>query len=254
MTTIIMTMGYCLSIETSSAYLGLALFSFNVRTGARRLIKSHFSPGLSQQSEHLIPVLDKMLKEARLKKAQLSLVSVDIGPGSFTGVRVGVATARALGQGLKVPVVGVSSLEALAREAELGGRKKTLILACIPALAGELYYAGYRAGPSAKMLQSVIPPTWKKEDEFRHLLAGLVSSQRKNPIVVLSNRQEGNTVAGRWGDVEWRNVPAAPHPVKIAEIGIQKFAARPTPKTFSYHRVVPLYLQPSWAEKERGEK
>src|SRR5690606_31255363 len=68
-------------------------------------------------AEHLIGVIDKALKQADLAYAQVDAIAVSVGPGSFTGVRVGVSTARGLALALSVPPIGVTTLEALAAQA-----------------------------------------------------------------------------------------------------------------------------------------
>ena len=72
------------------------------------------------------------------------LVAVDVGPGLFTGLRVGVATAKAIAFGLRVPMIGVSSLDLLAFPVRFSNR---LIVTAIDARRGELYYAFYRQVP-----------------------------------------------------------------------------------------------------------
>lgn len=67
-------------------------------------------------AEHLMDVIGEALRKAGLDYADLGMVAVCVGPGSFTGVRVGVAAARGLALAMKVPVVGVTSIEALAAE------------------------------------------------------------------------------------------------------------------------------------------
>lgn len=66
------------------------------------------------QAEHLMPLLEDMLREAGLGWHDLSRIAVGTGPGNFTGVRIAVAAARGLALGLGVPAVGVTRLEALA--------------------------------------------------------------------------------------------------------------------------------------------
>lgn len=63
------------------------------------------------QSKELLPEIDKLLKKQRLKPERLKGVVVNIGPGSFTGLRVGVTIANGFGYGLKLPVVGMSEFE-----------------------------------------------------------------------------------------------------------------------------------------------
>ncbi|MBU2595703.1 tRNA (adenosine(37)-N6)-threonylcarbamoyltransferase complex dimerization subunit type 1 TsaB [Patescibacteria group bacterium] len=65
----------------------------------------------THQSEELLPAIDKLLKQNKVKTENLGLVVVNIGPGSFTSTRVGVATANALSFGLGIPVVGVKDGE-----------------------------------------------------------------------------------------------------------------------------------------------
>lgn len=66
------------------------------------------------QAERLIPLLEELLAEAGLGWSDLSLLAVGTGPGNFTGVRISVAAARGLALALKIPAIGVTSLEALA--------------------------------------------------------------------------------------------------------------------------------------------
>ncbi|TSC91481.1 MAG: putative protease [Candidatus Berkelbacteria bacterium Licking1014_96] len=65
----------------------------------------------THQSEELLPAIDKLLKKNKVKTEDLGLIVVNIGPGSFTGTRVGVATANALSFGLDIPVIGVKGRE-----------------------------------------------------------------------------------------------------------------------------------------------
>jgi len=68
-------------------------------------------------AEHLMAVIAEALKNAGLSYRDLGAVAVSVGPGSFTGVRVGVSAARGLALALKIPAIGVTTLEALAAQA-----------------------------------------------------------------------------------------------------------------------------------------
>jgi tRNA threonylcarbamoyl adenosine modification protein YeaZ len=63
----------------------------------------------THQSEELLPAIDKLLKQSKIKTENLGLIIVCIGPGSFTGIRVGVATANAMAFGLDVPIIGIKA-------------------------------------------------------------------------------------------------------------------------------------------------
>ena len=71
-------------------------------------------------AEHLMAVIDEALKAGGTDYAGLGAVAVSVGPGSFTGLRVGVSAARGLALALKIPAIGVTTLEALAAEASGG--------------------------------------------------------------------------------------------------------------------------------------
>lgn len=96
-------------------------------------------------AEHLMGVIAEALSAAGATYADLDAVAVAVGPGSFTGIRVGVATARGLALALKVPSTGVTTLDALAEEARDRFPDRE-IMAVIDARREQLYLARY--GPA----------------------------------------------------------------------------------------------------------
>lgn len=78
-------------------------------------------------SENLMPIVDQILSKNHLKLSDLSFISCCTGPGSFTGIRIGIATVKAMAEVAGIPVVGVTSLEALARIDESEKTKIVLI-------------------------------------------------------------------------------------------------------------------------------
>jgi tRNA threonylcarbamoyladenosine biosynthesis protein TsaB len=107
-----------------------------------------------RHAERLQPLLEQALSDAGIGWDGVARICVGTGPGGFTGLRLGVSTARALAQGRGLPVVGVSSLEALARGVEqVAGHELEApghpdphgpVLAVIDARRGEVFVAGYR--------------------------------------------------------------------------------------------------------------
>src|SRR5262249_5846266 len=156
----------------------------------------------------------------------LSLIAVNAGPGSFTGVRVGLATARTLAQGLNIPLAGVCGLEAMAWAATISSPPREgsgeIIVSHLPALEGEVYFAAYRR--TGDRLKEIIVPLWTTHNEMQKRIKNL-----KNAFPVSQ----------------------PPHPDTVAELGIAKYSAAPTSPRFYWENVVPMYLQPSWAERKK---
>ena len=93
-------------------------------------------------ANRLLGAAEAALEQAGLGWEEVDRIAVGVGPGSFTGLRIGIATGRALAQARGLPLVGVSSLEALA----LGARDAELVLAVLDARRGEAFAAAWRGG------------------------------------------------------------------------------------------------------------
>lgn len=97
-----------LAIDTSSVVATCALWEEG------RLINERVSNSKMTHSQTLMPMIESMMKESELEIESVDYFAVVTGPGSFTGLRIGVATAKALAHVLQKPVVGVPAMEALA--------------------------------------------------------------------------------------------------------------------------------------------
>lgn len=95
--------------------------------------------------EQLAPVLAAMITEAGVTMPELTGIVVGVGPGPFTGLRVGIATARILGSVLGIPVRGVCSLDVLAAQWQRTGRVDGDFLIATDARRNEVYWAQYDA-------------------------------------------------------------------------------------------------------------
>jgi tRNA threonylcarbamoyladenosine biosynthesis protein TsaB len=127
-----------LGIETATLQAGCAL------GGHEGVLASAQSSKGKRHAENLAPAIRFICGQAQVSLDEIGLVAVDVGPGLFTGLRVGVATAKALAFALRVPMIGVSSLDLLAFPVRFSHR---LIVATVDARRGELYYAFYRQVP-----------------------------------------------------------------------------------------------------------
>lgn len=106
-------------------------------------------------AQEILGMVDRILAQGGVTLANLSGIAAGIGPGSFTGVRVSVAVAQGLAFGAGLPVIPVSSLEALAAEAI--GRGAERVLACLDARMGEVYW-GCFAAEATGLLRALGPP------------------------------------------------------------------------------------------------
>jgi tRNA threonylcarbamoyladenosine biosynthesis protein TsaB len=107
----------------------------------------------ASHGETLLPQLARALEHARLTLAEIDLFAVGIGPGSFTGVRIGVATAKGLALAEQKPLVGVTSLRVLAR----GMVAERIRAVAVDAHKGEVYAALYELDESGDLVELLAP-------------------------------------------------------------------------------------------------
>jgi tRNA threonylcarbamoyladenosine biosynthesis protein TsaB len=138
-----------LAIDTSTDVAGVALCdgpSCVARSPSATDLGSLARPG--QHGERLLGLIDGVLTRAGWQKRDLELVACSVGPGSFTGVRVGVATAKGIALALGLPIVGVGSLEVMAH-AHFAGQDAPdadeAAVALLDARKGEVFWAAYAA-------------------------------------------------------------------------------------------------------------
>ncbi len=94
-------------------------------------------------SELIIPLLEDQIKKAQILYKDFDLIGISRGPGSYTGVRVGIAVAKGLSLSLKIPIVGISSLQILAYEASINSDNQRNIIAINKARGDELYFQDF---------------------------------------------------------------------------------------------------------------
>ncbi len=120
-----------LALDTSTEYCSVALWWDGEVISRSELVRQ-------KHSEMLMPMLDKLLREAGVKISHLDGIAFGMGPGSFTGVRIACGVTQGLALGANLPVVGVCTLEALAE-----GVGKPRVIAALDARMGEVYHAAY---------------------------------------------------------------------------------------------------------------
>jgi len=121
-----------LAIESSAKAV-----SASVCEEGKIIAQSYQNNGLTH-SRTLLPLVEDMLKNAEIKLSDIGLIAVAKGPGSFTGIRIGVAVAKGLSWASEIPAVGVSTLEAMARQLEFA---EGVICPVMDARRSEVYNA-----------------------------------------------------------------------------------------------------------------
>jgi tRNA threonylcarbamoyladenosine biosynthesis protein TsaB len=167
-----------LGLDTATHATVLAL-----RLSDGRTLQAHDDPDPGDHPGHATRLLDLargLLAEADVAWSEIGRIAVGVGPGTFTGLRVGVATARGLAQSLSTQLVGVSSLQALAvagladgaGTGEDGSSLADVVLAVIDARRGEVFAAAYeRDGDAHAPRQLTVPRALAPQE-----LGGVVAS------------------------------------------------------------------------------
>lgn len=149
-----------LALDTAMAACSVAVWRDGTTLAARR---EEMARG---QAEALVPMIRDVMAEAAVAWADLDRVAVTVGPGSFTGLRVGLATARALTVAAGTPVVGVTTTEALAAAVAPASRVGRRVLAAVDSKRADLFLQWFDAD-----LTPLGPPCSEEPEAVRARLA-----------------------------------------------------------------------------------
>ena len=144
-----------LALDTSTPTGSIALGG--VRSGAGEGIHEVQLPVQAVRSESVLPAIDRLVRSAQCRPAEISRIVVGSGPGSFTGVRISAALAKGIRAALGAELHAWSSLAAIA----VGSGESDLVSAAIDARRGQVYAAGYeieRNGSSIVRMESCFGP------------------------------------------------------------------------------------------------
>lgn len=135
-----------LALDASSSACSAALLRRQIGEDDQLISRFEFTP--REHTRRLLPMVDEVLAEAGIVPAELDAVAYGHGPGSFTGLRIAAGVAQGLAFGLERPLIGISTLEALA----LGAYRRhgfQYLLTVLDARMGELYAAAWQCGGAA---------------------------------------------------------------------------------------------------------
>lgn len=233
-----------LAIETATRAATVA-----VASGPRTLQETVGQPTTAM----LVPAIHGLLDSLGLSVKQLHAVAVDIGPGSFTGLRVGIAFAKTLAFAAEIPLVTVSSLELIASQAagslrEAGDTRGDRLMALMDAQRGQFFAAGFQRQDPSQSGDGVsssgvcglfAAEIYEAEQIAKRIADGWIWA---GPT---SRRLEQAAAAGRWND-QLRTV-VAPEARHLADLAVRRAAIGDTDPLSAAQ---PMYLRPSAAEEK----
>jgi tRNA threonylcarbamoyladenosine biosynthesis protein TsaB len=181
-----------LAVETATGCQSVALMD------GPKVLARRDRDAAGHHAKYLVPTIDVVLKAAECQLADVQALAVSIGPGSFTGLRVGLATMMGVRMVAKVPLAAVPTLEAMAWN--LRGSKE-LLCPVLKSRTGEVYWAFYQwqdtglikigeeqVGPLEKLAHAITQPTviygegWQaNRDELRRLFNSLQVPIQEGP-------------------------------------------------------------------------
>lgn len=221
-----------LAVDTSTDVAGVALAHQDM------IIGEITWTGRATHSSLLFPPTERLLQSAGVKPGDIEAVAVAIGPGSFSGLRVGISAAMGLSMALDIPIAGVGTLDII------GWQVSALspdVVAVLPAGRGQVYCAVFEGrGPSWRTVQ---PPQILSLDAAAISVGGALLAGEAAPAVAQAARERGD---------EPQVAPAAwnfRRPGFLAELGRLYFQSGGSDQR---NQLEPLYLRRSAAEEKRA--
>lgn len=227
-----------LALETSAKACSAAV------TEDGRVAASAFQCTGLTHSRTLMPMVEAMLKNAELTVAECDAVAVAAGPGSFTGIRIGVSAAKGLSFASGKPAVGVSTLEAMACSAAC---MEGLLICVMDARRQQVYNAVFRA--EGDRLSRLTPD---RPIGLSALLEELKNSEKRKIIV-----GDGALLCYNYFlEHQTPCILAPPHLLQQNAVGVA-LAAEPAVRegrVQSAQELAPVYLRPAQAERLRNQR
>jgi tRNA threonylcarbamoyladenosine biosynthesis protein TsaB len=242
-----------LAIESATDMVGVAL----IRDDGASAERVH--EGGRAHAELLIPSVEEVCAVSGCTVADIDVIAIDVGPGLFTGLRVGVATAKALGQALSVGLVGVSSLDILAAAARdrAGSRPDSgapTVVSVVDARRGEVFAAAYpfaEVGFAEADGAAVDPAAVRHDrpeplapDDLEAWLVELASVHGRVTVVGDGAvRYHPQLVAHAGLDLEHAGVLSSPPPLTLARLALARLVRGEVPTPAG--DLVPDYRRPA---------
>jgi len=233
-----------LAFESSAKPASVAVFEQTMRTTDSTYLQNGNLLGQSFQnngfshSRTLMSMAEDLLKNLGLKPSDIGLIAVANGPGSFTGVRIGVSAAKGLAWGLDIPICGVSTLEAMARQTRF---EDVIICPVMDARRGQVYNALFQ-WCNTELIRICDDRAISIEDLNKELRSHSV------PHILV-----GDGVSVCKNHKDFSDSLAAPELMRYQTAFGVALASMHT-DSIPAIELEPLYLRPSQAEREHGKK
>ncbi|HXH28071.1 MAG TPA: tRNA (adenosine(37)-N6)-threonylcarbamoyltransferase complex dimerization subunit type 1 TsaB [Candidatus Polarisedimenticolia bacterium] len=223
-----------LGVDTATSRGSLALEE------AGRIVAGRILEGRGRHAQDLLAGIDLLLRERHLTPASLTGIGVAVGPGSFTGVRIGMATCKGLAYALNVGLRGLSTLEALARAVlEVAGENAGEVCPVLQAGRGELYAARFRRTAAGAIRQGP-DRSWRPADLAAQLGPGCWVAGDGTPDLL----EAAGPLADRLHTLE-------PWPALAPAIALWAGGVIPAGEAYAPGTLGPNYVRPSDAETAR---
>ncbi|MDY3052186.1 MAG: tRNA (adenosine(37)-N6)-threonylcarbamoyltransferase complex dimerization subunit type 1 TsaB [Ndongobacter sp.] len=235
-----------IGIDTSTKATGVALYSENRLEGCTIVEQER------TRAEELLPVLEEQLNAAGLEFDEINAIAVAVGPGSFTGLRIGVTIAKTLAQFSGKRLVGISTLRALSESGEDFDMAKMLRCPVIDARADRIFAACY-SGVGAPV-EELIPEGLYTERDFRTRVEELRSTRPEQGICWLGQGMERHrALLEGWSCPVKEATGAATHsPVAaVCRLAQERLSAGASDSPLD---LAPNYLRKSQAEMDQGKR
>lgn len=230
-------MNNLLAIESSTEVCSVALLTDGD-------IHLEFSDSPRSHADWLLPAIDSLMNKTGCQKSALDAIVLSVGPGSFTGIRIGIGVAQGLAYALSIPLVTVSSLEVLVQPYVEQLNPGDILLPALDARMGEIYWSAYEKGDDG--LPGEISPACVSHPEV------LMDYVKRNEG---SASMQGIGHGWKLDDLNLLTITKEPTAYPLAQSAIEFVLQKQLHKTrtIAPEKVEPLYLRNeiTWEKRKR---
>lgn len=219
-----------LAVDTASFPASAAILSDGIILG-ESVIRNQ-----RKHSQNLMQMTEKLFDDLGMDISEIDTFAVTVGPGSFTGLRIGISTVRAFAQAMQKPVVGINTLAALAYNAVSGNG---LVVPMLDARRDEVFTAAYEF--SGGYMTEITAPCVMTIDEINEAYRGRGVLYLGDGAIAHKNELDGGETA-------------KPHMLEVRASSLAALAYERLDEAVHYNEIRPLYLRKSQAEREYEKK